>query len=386
MLFTVGILSLPAFAGSGWAAPPAVFREYQTVNQEPIGYSPAQIATAYGITPLYRRGIKGAGQTIAFIELDRFTPSDLQSFNTAANLPQISVKQSYVGGKAFSLVQAGETTLDLEWTHAVAPGAALHVYYLKTAKATRAGWLELAQTIDAIAKSGTRIVSMSFGACSAGVGYGVVQKALARALKAGVSVFVSSGDSGSFPGKPEECGLAPGVAYPAGDPSVVAVGGTTLLLNQDSTIMAESAWGLSGGGRASPLPRPSWQVASTLAPGKYRWVPDVAFLADTRTGVGMYYRGSWSLGGGTSLGAPAWAGIWALLRQDAQEAGKRPGTAPQLLYQIGRSPAYAQTFHDIDIGANGHYEAGPGWDPVTGWGTPVVDKLAQAIHSRLPSR
>lgn len=379
MLCLLGLI-VPASAGT----PSMALGDYQTSGQEPFGYSPSQIATAYDITPLYQRGVDGSGQTIAFIELDRFDPADLQTFNTAAKLPQMSVKESYAGGKAFTLVQAGETTMDLEWAHAVAPRAAVRVYYLKTAKSTPAGWKELAQTIDQVTKSGTRIVSMSFGACTLGTGYGVVQQALARALKAGVSVFVSSGDSGSFPGPPRQCGSQPGVAYPAGDPSVVAVGGTTLLLKDDSSIDAEVAWGLSGGGKAKPFPRPSWQVMSTLGPGKYRYVPDVAFLADSRTGVSMYYRGSWTLGGGTSLGAPAWAGIWALLRQDAQTAGKRPGTAPQILYQIGNSTTYAHAFSDITVGANGHYEAGPGWDPVTGWGTPVVDKMSQAILARLP--
>jgi kumamolisin len=386
LLITAGTLCLLAFiVPEPPGVPPAAFGDYQTSAQEPVGYSPSQIAAAYDITPLYQRSMEGSGQTIAFIELDRFDPADLQTFNTAAMLPQVSVKQDYTGGKPFALIQAGETTMDLEWAHAVAPHAVLQVYYLKTPKSTPAGWKELAQTIDQVTKSGSRIMSMSFGACTLGTGYGVVQQALARALKAGVSVFVSSGDSGSFPGPPQQCGTQPGVAYPAGDPSVVAVAGTTLLLKADSTIEAEVGWGLSGGGKAKPFPRPSWQVMSTLGPGKYRFVPDVAFLADARTGVGIYYRGSWTLGGGTSLGAPIWSGIWALLRQDAQKAGKQPSPAPQLLYQIGNSPAYAQAFNDITLGANGRYEAGPGWDPVTGWGTPNVDGLSQAIRARMPS-
>jgi kumamolisin len=293
------------------------------------------------------------------------------------------VKQSYAGGTSFPLVQAGETTMDLEWAHAIAPRASLQVYYLKTAKATASGWKEMAQTVDQVTKSGTRIISISLGACTLGNGYQVVQQAFARALKAGVSVFVSSGDSGSFPGPPKQCGTQPGVAYPAGDPSVVAVGGTTLVLAEDASVRAEVAWGLSGGGKAKPMPRPAWQVMSTLGKGKYRYVPDVAFLADSRTGVGMYYQGSWQLGGGTSLGAPVWAAIWALLRQDAQRAGKTPMVAPKLLYRIGNSAEYARAFRDITAGANGRYEAGPGWDPVTGWGVPLVADLDQSVLARL---
>jgi kumamolisin len=359
--------------------------DLQTGSPEPIGYSPAHIAAAYDITPLYDRGIDGSGQSIAFIEMDRFESTDLQAFNMAAGLPAVAVKQRYVGGKSFSLVQAGETTMDLEWAHAIAPHASLSVYYLKTTKATAAGWKEMAQTIDQITKSGTKVVSISLGACTLGNGYQLVQQAFARALKAGVSVFVSSGDSGSFPGPPRQCGTQPGVAYPAGDPSVVAVGGTTLLLEADGTVRDEVAWGLSGGGKAKPMPRPAWQVMTTLGPGKYRYVPDVAFLADSRTGVGMYYRGSWLLGGGTSLGAPVWAAIWSLLRQDAQQAGKVPAAAPKLLYQVAKSAEYTRAFRDITAGANGRFEAGPGWDPVTGWGVPIVASLADSIRARLPS-
>ncbi|HLJ67713.1 MAG TPA: S53 family peptidase [Chloroflexota bacterium] len=384
----LAVLSTAILIWTGIGASPQstrvpAFFEQQVGTLDTSGYSPAQIATAYQIAPLYKSGITGSGQRIAFIELDRFDPIDLQMFGAAAGLPAFAVKESYAGGKAFALVQAGETTMDLEWAHAIAPGAALSVYYLKNAKATVAGWKELAQTIDQVTKSGTRILSMSFGACTLGSGYEVVKQALARALKAGVSVFVSSGDSGSFPGPPQQCGAQPGVAYPAGDPSVVAVGGTTLLLNTDDSRYAEAAWGLSGGGKAKPLPRPAWQVTPNLLPGKYRYVPDVAFLADTRTGVAMYYGGSWMLGGGTSLGAPVWAAIWALIRQDAKQAGKLFPTAPKLLYQIGNSPTNPRAFNDITIGANGHYQANIGWDPVTGWGTPIVDKLANAVLARL---
>jgi kumamolisin len=137
LLLTGAALCLPALFVPGSAGTPtAAFGDYQTSGQQPFGYSPSQIATAYDITPLYQRGVDGSGQTIAFIELDRFDPADLQTFNTAAKLPQVSVKQSYAGGKAFTLIQAGETTMDLEWAHAVAPRAALKVYYLKTAKST----------------------------------------------------------------------------------------------------------------------------------------------------------------------------------------------------------------------------------------------------------
>jgi kumamolisin len=358
--------------------------QFQATGEDVVGYSPAQIRTAYEIDPLYRQGLSGAGQTIAFIEFDRFDSADLRAFSTASGLPQVMVKETYFGGKTFTLVQAGETTMDLEWAHAIAPGAKLSVYYLKNTQITASTWNQLAQTVDQVTKSGARILSMSFGVCSLVTGYEVVQQALARAMQKGVSVFVSSGDTGSFSGPPRSCGTQPAVSYPAGDPSVVAVGGTTLVLNEDNTIAAEVAWSLSGGGKAKPFARPSWQVTPNLLPGKYRYVPDVAFLADSRTGAVVYYRGEWIAGGGTSLGAPAWAGIWALIRQDASKAKKVPGTAPKALYDVGNSPAHADAFHDITDGETFHYRAIPGWDPLTGLGTPNVASLTDAVLALWP--
>jgi kumamolisin len=154
-----------------------------------------------------------------------------------------------------------------------------------------------------------------------------------------------------------------------------------LLLNDDDTIAKQAAWSLSGGGKAKPLPRPSWQVMSTLGPGRYRFAPDVSFVGNQNTGVAIVYRGRWEAAGGTSLGAPAWAGIWALLEQNTKRAGKILGPAPSLLYQIGNSTSYATAFDDVTTGSNGHYRAGVGWDAVTGWGTPNVSGLAAVLST-----
>jgi kumamolisin len=111
-----------------------------------------------------------------------------------------------------------------------------------------------------------------------------------------------------------------------------------------------------------------------------RWVPDVAFVADPNTGVSAYFRGRYHEVGGTSLGAPAWAAAWAIVLQNAQVNGVPVGAAPKLLYRIGNSTQYATVFHDITTGSNGTYKAAPGWDPVTGWGSPDVAALAAAVE------
>jgi kumamolisin len=155
------------------------------------------------------------------------------------------------------------------------------------------------------------------------------------------------------------------------------VGGTSLHLKRDDTIASETAWSLSGGGQAKSLLRPDWQVASEMPEDPYRWAPDVAFLGDPHTGVAAFFDGDWQKVGGTSLGAPAWAAAWTLIRQSAQQSGTPAKAAGPFLYGVANSADYANGFHDITTGSNGRYRAQAGWDAVTGWGTPDVAGLAQ---------
>jgi len=359
----------------------SAFAAQATLHQTTGAYTPSQIKTAYNLNRLVNQGIDGSGETIALIEFDRFALSDLQQFDAANNLSDPVIETTYSGGKTFSLPQQEETTLDLEWAHALAPAAKIHIYYLHGSEADASGWREVATAVDSAVASGAGTVSLSFGTCAPTSGSTVARKAFARALAHKVGVFVSSGDSGALPGPVKDCGNKFGVSYPGSDPSVVSVGGTSLLLNDDDTIAKEAAWSLSGGGKAKPLPRPFWQVMSTLGPGRYRFAPDVAFVGNQNTGVAIVYRGRWEAAGGTSLGAPAWAGIWALLEQNTKRAGKILGPAPSLLYQIGNSSQYATAFDDVTTGSNGHYRAGVGWDAVTGWGTPNVSGLAAVLST-----
>jgi kumamolisin len=361
----------------------SAFHSMASAQELDVGYAPSQIQAAYNFSPLLSGGIDGKGQTIALIELDTFTLSDIQQFDNANGLPAPILKEYYVGGKTFALQNTGEATLDLEWAHALAPGATIQIYYvnLSGARSSTADWKSLAQTVKQAVANGAKTISMSFGACTPtpGSGYTTTESALTAVEKQGVSVFVSSGDYGPYPGPIRDCGRRVGVSYAASDPSVVTVGGTSVTLNSDDTIASETAWRLSGGGKGNPLPRPTWQVMHNLGPGKYRYAPDVAFDANPNTGVAVYEKGQWEEVGGTSLGAPAWAAIWALVREDAQQFGKTVGAAPPIVYRIGNSSAYSKAFHDITTGSNGVYQAKVGWDAVTGWGTPDVAQFAAAV-------
>jgi subtilase family serine protease len=180
---------------------------------------------------------------------------------------------------------------------------------------------------------------------------------------------------------------------------VLGVGGTSLTANPvTGAYISETAWntpglppqpGASGGGFSHRFARPAYQdgVPGT---GATRGVPDVAADGSGPTGMALAFSapgGSYELigAGGTSAGAPFWAGLIALADQ---EAGHPLGFVNPAIYRIARGPPYQEAFHDITTGNNTvaltstsppvtitGYQAGPGWDPVTGWGTPDAQVL-----------
>ncbi len=173
----------------------------------------------------------------------------------------------------------------------------------------------------------------------------------------------------------------PTTSFPADSPWVTSVGGTTL--QRDGSTFSEQAWDGSGGGFSRFYQRPAYQqilppaVQNLL--GNRRGVPDISGVADPQTGLAFYLDGQWSLAGGTSASAPLLAGIMAIANQ---MAGHPLGFINPTLYKLATSKAYAQDFHDITIGDNTNiranvtgYPAVPGWDPVTGLGTPNAAKL-----------
>jgi subtilase family serine protease len=202
----------------------------------------------------------------------------------------------------------------------------------------------------------------------------------------GITFFASSGDGGATDYdnlQATKYSPTPTTSFPTDEPWVTSTGGTTLL--RIGTSFQETAWSLSGGGFSSFFSTPSYQQALPASVQNQlknrRGVPDIAGDADPATGLAFYIGGQWNLTGGTSASAPLWAGIMAIANQ---MAGHPLGFINPALYKLAASSSYTQDYHDIIVGNNTFnngsvnvqgYNAVPGWDPVTGLGTPNAEKL-----------
>ncbi len=188
----------------------------------------------------------------------------------------------------------------------------------------------------------------------------------------GVTFVASSGDSGAPP------------SYPAVSPNVLAVGGTTLNLDSSGNILSESGWSGSGGGLSALEPQPTYQKGVVTQSSTARANPDVAYDADPNTGFPVYdsytYGTSapWEQVGGTSDAAPQWAGLIAVADQGRALAGLGSLDGPsQTLPDLYALPS--TDFHDITTGSNNEYSAQPGYDLVTGLGTPLANLIVPAL-------
>jgi len=359
-------------------------------------YGPSQISHAYSIGtipfPAPLTGANGAGQTIAIIDTydDPNIANDLAQFDAQYNLPAPpSFRKVNEDGNASPLPPIDPTggweieeSLDVEWAHAVAPQANIILVECNLTLPPRNQWDDLvAHGVNwARNQPGVSVVSMSFGYGESSPETSYDGYFTTPSGHAGVTFIASTGDNGT----PQ---------YPALSPNVLAAGGTTIGLDANGYINAESvwdnSWGTTGGGLSSFEGRPGYQNSVASSVGSQRGIPDVAFDADPNTGVAVYdsYNGGtstpWSQLGGTSLSAPAWAGLIAVTQQlrAAKGLGTLDGptqTLP-LLYQ-----AQQTDFHDITNGNNGSYPAQAGYDLVTGRGTPEATALVSYLTNQTP--
>ena len=327
-----------------------------------VYYTPAQIRHAYGFDQLTATG---SGQTIAIIDAygSSSIQSDLNTFCSDFNIASTTVVIDYPQGKPISNAGwAEETSLDVEWAHAIAPGAKIVLVAAKSASYT-----DLLGAVDyAVNTAHATVVSMSWGgsetSAETGNGYD------SHFNVPGVTFVASAGDSGE------------GVEWPAASPYVVGVGGTSLYLNPDNSYSSESAWSGSGGGISQYELTPSWQSAWSGLTS--RGVPDVSYLADPNTGVLVVYKGGLYVFGGTSVGAPQWAALVALSKASFN-------SAVTLYSAAGTANTIAtNNFYDITSGNNGpdlDDNAIAGYDLVTGLGSPAALGLVSALSSVSPT-
>ncbi len=348
------------------------------------GISPAAMRTAYGITSSSGANQvmfgsvagNGAGQTIAIV--DSYSQpnivSDLNSFDAAVGLPAppsfTVINQT--GGTTLPanapLGQWGiETSLDVEWAHVIAPGA--NILLVETNSVNDSDFL--AGVATAADYAGVSVVSMSFNDSEWRADPLYDQRYfITPSGHNGVTFVAASGDQGSQALQ----------YWPAVSPNVVGVGGTSLSLNSDGTWASETGWADGGGGISTIYSQPSYQNGVVTQSTTMRTVPDVAMDSDPGTGVSVYdsydegTSNPWWYGGGTSLAAPLFAGVIAIADQGRALAGEGtldgPSQTLPKLYALAGSGA----FHDITTGNNG-YAAGPGYDLVTGLGSPIANVL-----------
>jgi fibronectin type 3 domain-containing protein len=335
-------------------------------------FSPSQILSAYGFNLVSENG---AGQTIAIIDAydDPNIQSDLQAFDQYYGLPTANLTiVNQTGGTSLPSpdLTGGwevETALDVEWAHALAPGANILLVEANSANTSDlfagAGW-----AASQHAALGVSVISMSFGTGEYNTETTDDSTFKTPASSGGVTFVAGTGDSG-YP-----------ASYPAFSPYVVAAGGTTLQLDTSGAYISETGWSGSGGGISIYESQPSYQKGVVTQSTKFRTVPDVAFDADPNTGVWIYdsylnpYGGPWTGIGGTSFATPAWAAIVAITNQvRAQDGLTSLNGYAQTLPSLYKLPA--SDFHDITSGFNGKYSAGIGYDLVTGRGSPIVNLL-----------
>lgn len=343
-------------------------------------YTVAQIRKAYGAE---QTGLTGKGQVVAIL-IDTFPlDSDLQKFWNQNNIPSdlTRVAKINVSGRKLPRID-GEESLDVEWASGIAPEASVRIYATGPL-----GWVSLGKGLDAIYRDLPTYPTMRQLSISLGVGEihmqsfrGVVDtwhNLLTNLTARGVNIFVASGDGGSNPDDPENPGAAPlQTEYPASDPTVIGVGGTSLTLDGSGAVASESGWSRSGGGKSILFQRPAWQTGNGVPDGTQRTVPDISLTADPSPGALTIVNGKPQVKGGTSWAAPVCAALCALLNQGRADNGQAllPFLNPLLYPMLGTA-----ALRDITDGGNGAYSAGPGYDMVTGVGVFNMPALLAAL-------
>lgn len=353
-----------------------------------VAVGPEDFYLAYNVSPLLRDGIDGTGQKIGIVARCDFDLSDVALFRSTFGLPEGQVTKIAAGGSItnYGGVEETEVLLNAQLSGMVAPKAEVQVVVAEAGG-------EIDQSLAYFVNNlpDTKVINISFGLCERELGQ-TFQSLFANLYKQGAaqgqSIFVAVGNGGA-----NDCrdGSGRQVNGLASSPYVTAVGGTTLQLEYDSQgrplrFLAEPAWTGSGGGFSIIYSRPAYQQGMALE-GTTRAVPDLALLADPGgPGYFIVRRGLVSTVGGTSAATPCWVGIFALANQLVE--GRGFGLVNPRLYELGQAQQQgsATAFRDITVGNNSvfgvvGFEAKPGYDLCTGWGSANADVLVREFPS-----
>lgn len=388
---------------------------------------------AYNETGLIQQGYSGQGETVAVVDPlgDPSADLDIAMYDALLNLPSPGSFQTYAPfgqptvlgsltqaeASTASLGDALESALDFEMVHGYAPSANILM-----ALAPDFDYTILQVLVDVIVNQVANIVSNSWGAPEPEISMWATyfHPYAEMAAAEGITVMAASGDDGAHG---YDASVPYSLLWPASDPYVLSVGGTTLWMNGTTTLPVnpfdlvlnltgpptppevvnpdqrwlEAAWdNATGGGYSILFPRPSWQNGPGLpTTGPYaaeRGVPDIAANAQFSGNVWVYSGADLGYAGvgGTSFACPITAGMLATIDSyltaqgtfAADQYGSQLGFLNPTIYSLLNSPVYHQSFYDVAIGQNGpngYFDAGPGWSPVTGVGSPNVGFLAHEL-------
>ncbi len=348
-------------------------------NLPPCGYQPSDLQTAYNLTPLYQHGLDGTGTTIAIVDAYGSTTiaADAAAFSAFMGLPPANL--TIIGTPTESNFStdanagwAAETTLDVEWVHAVAPGAKIILVVAPTNSFSDL----FTAIITAASQPGVVAISNSWSGFDIGVAgdsefYNAADGLLQAIGAAGMSVDFSTGDYGD--NSSQLGGIYTSTGWPGSSPFATGVGGVSVALDSHKHIAFQTSWGTElteivdtvplgsppldvpnnegfiyggTGGFSDTYPKPFWQFG---VPGNRRGTPDISWVADPYTGVEIIFTATpppssqLSIGviGGTSLACPMFSALWGIATQRAHHL---LGQAAPRLYRI---PPWSGAITDI---------------------------------------
>ena len=339
-----------------------------TAQGAAVGYSPAQIRHAYGFDQLTA---DGTGQTIGIVAPygNPYIQTDLDTFCAAFGLAGTTIQVLGDNSNAAGVWMLPAAAA-VEWAHVIAPNARIVFSVAASIRVTN----DVLYAVSAAVNAGSSVVLMGLAFNSGTSEYPGLPLLDSYFQTPGVTYVAPSGDNGEL-----NFGNETEVTWPASSPYVVSVGGTSLYLDANGNRVSETAWPGSGGGLSTLYETPTWQAGWSLY--QKRGVPDVSYVADPNTGFVVYASayGGWSTNGGTTIGAAQWAALIALANQSRSSglAGNRD------IYKVaGSAPNINANFLDFTSGSNGADPddlSVPGYDLVTGLGSPVAASLVPAL-------